>query len=256
MAIEGNLDYALARIHARHGQRLEDVDWRRLEANRDLGLYLAALRATSLADWVRSFDTGHDCHTFERMLRAQWRRYVETVATWHPVAVQAWLAWLAWLPGLSLMAQLARPEPAPAWMLADPAYGPLAPGTPDERAAMVGRTALAPIGPALVTRAALGAAWAAHWNTLRPRLDGRAQSFLERLLQTVQQHEQDLKHAADSAEPLRSELARHLLHLLRLAAGTVIVTLCHLALVALDLERLRGGLACRCLFGAVQAEHR
>jgi hypothetical protein len=70
------------------------------------------------------------------------------------------------------------------------------------------------------------------------------------LLQAVQRHERDLKHAVDSAEPLRSELARRLERLLRLAAGTVIVTFCHLALVALDLERLRGGLARRCLFGA------
>lgn len=256
MAIEGNLDYALARIHARHGQRLEEVDWRRLEANRDLGLYLAALRATSLADWVRSFDAGQDCHAFERSLRAQWRRYVETVASWHPVAVQAWLDWLAWLPGLSLLAQLAHPEPVPAWMLADPVYGPLAPGTPDERAAMAGRTVLAPLGPALFTPGAMGAAWDAHWNTLRPRLDAGTRRALERLLQTVRQHERDLEHAADSAEPLRAELMRRLLRLLRLAAGTVIVTLCHLALVALDLERLRGGLARRCLFGAAQAEQR
>src|SRR5208283_3259988 len=52
MPIEGNLDYALARVHARHGQRLDEADWHRLETNRDLGLYLAALRSTALSDWV------------------------------------------------------------------------------------------------------------------------------------------------------------------------------------------------------------
>jgi hypothetical protein len=35
----------------------------------------------------------------------------------------------------------------------------------------------------------------------------------------------------------------------------VTVTVCHLALIALDLERLRGGLVRRCLFGDIQAEH-
>jgi hypothetical protein len=255
MPIEGNLDYALARVHARQGERLEAMDWRRLEANRDLGLYLAALRATTLADWVGSFDTAHDCHTFERLLRAQWRRYVDAVASWHPVAMQAWLTWVAWLPELSLLAQLARPEPAPAWMLADPVYGPLAPGTSIERATALANTALAPLASALSSGTSAGAAWAQHWRALQPRLDGRTQSFLERLLQAVGQHEDDLQHVLDSSEPLRDELAGRVQRLLRLAAGTVIVTMCHLALIALDLERLRGGLARRCLFGSRLSEH-
>ncbi len=254
MPIEGNLDYALARVHARQGERLEAVDWRRLEVNRELGLYLAALRSTTLAAWVGAFDTEHDCHTFERMLRAQWRRYVDAVVRWHPLTMQPWLAWLAWLPELSLLAQLGRPEPAPAWMLADPVYGPLAPGTPAERAAALAHTALAPLAPVLSSAISLGTPWAEHWRTLQPRLDGRTQSFLERLLQAVRGHELDLRRALDSSEPLRNELASRVQRLLRLAAGTVIVTVCHLALVALDLERLRGGLARRCLFGSRQSE--
>ncbi len=255
MPIEGNLDYALARVHARHGQRLDEPDWRRLEANRDLGLYLAAVRSTTLSDWVSSFDTTHDCHTFERVLRAQWQRYVDAVAGWHPVAFQAWLAWLAWLPGLSLMAQLARPNPAPAWMLADPVYGPLAPGTPAERAAALANTALVPLASALAGRNSALAAWSAHWHALRPRLDARAELLLERLLEALQGHEEDLKRAVGSAEPLRRALAHRFHRLLRIAAGTAIVTLCHLGLVALDLERLRGGLARRYLFPAGQTEH-
>jgi len=254
MAIEGNLDYALARIQARQGQRLEEADWRRLEANRDLGLYLAAMRTTSLADWVGSFDVEHDCHTFERVLRARWRRYVEAVAAWHPIATQAWLAWLAWLPALSLLAPLARPEPAPGWILADPLLGPLSLGTPEERVAMLTNTPLAPLRGALATRADLSAAWAARWDDLRPALDGPALRSLARFRQTVRRHEHDVEHAVDGAEPLRSELARALLRLLRLGAGTVIVTLCHLALTALDIERLRGGLARRSIFGSTEAE--
>jgi len=255
MPIEGNLDYALARVHARHGRRLDEADWRRLEASRDLALYLTAVRSSELADWVSSFDAEHDCHTFERALRAQWRRYVDAVAAWHPQAWQAWLEWLAWLPGLSLLAQLARSEAAPAWMLADPVYGPLAPGTPAERAASLSATALASLQPALAGQTSPGAAWSAHWRTLQPRSDSRTQHSLELLLQTMQRHEQGLLRAADSAEPLRSELANRMHSLLRVAAGTVIVTVCHLTLVALDLERLRGGLARRCLF-AGRAEQR
>lgn len=253
MSIDGNLDYALARVHARHGRRLDEAGWRGVELNRDLGLYLAGARSTSLADWVASFDAEHDCHTFERALREQWRRYVESVAAWHPQAWQPWLAWLAWLPGLSLLAQLAHPERAPAWMLADPVYGPIAPGTPAERAAALAATPLAPLGPVLTAGVSARSAWSASWRALQPRPDARTQSSLELVLRGIRRHEQDLLSAADSAQPLRSELAERLQRLLRISAGTVIVTVCHLALVGLDLERLRGGLARRCVFAA-QAE--
>jgi hypothetical protein len=248
MPIEGNLDYALTRVYARHGQRLDEAAWRRLEVSRDLNLYLAAVRSTALADWVSAFDAEQDCHTVERALRAQWRRYVDTLTTWHPQVWQAWLAWLAWLPILSLLAQLARPERAPAWMLADPVCGPLTPGTPEERAAALADTVLAPLEPVLAARSSPGTAWSAHWQRLWPRSDAHAQHCLDVLLQTMKRHEQDLLHAQDSAEPLRSALANRIQRVLRLAAGTVIVTACHLTLLALDLERLRGGLARRRLF--------
>ncbi len=250
MPIGGNLDYALTRVHARHGQRLDEAGWRRLESSRDLGQYLAAVRSTPLADWASGFDAEHDCHTLERALRVEWRGYVDRVASWHPLAWQAWLAWLAWLPGLSLLAQLARREPAPAWMLADPVYGPIAPGTPADRAAALARTALAPLQGAVAGQMTLRAAWQAHWHSLRPAPDARTQQSLERLLQAMRQHEQSLARAADSAE-----LAARLQRLLRSAADTVIVTVCHLGLVALDLERLRGGLARRCLFAGQTERH-
>src|SRR5271166_710452 len=254
MSIEGTLDYALARVLARYGRRLDEADWRRLETNRDLGLYLAAVRATALTDWVSSFDAAHDSHAMEAALRAQWRCYVDAVAVWHPQQWQAWLAWLAWLPGLSLLAQLALPAPAPAWILADTVYGRIAPGLPAERVVALSRTALGPLAAALTGRSSAGAAWSAHWQTLKPRADARTEQSLELLLLAMRQHQQQLLRAADSAEALRGELANRLQNLLRLAAGTVIVTVCHLALVALDLERLRGGLASRCLF-ARQTEH-
>ncbi len=254
MPIGGNLDYALTRVHAHHGRCMDEAGWRRLESTRDLGQYLAALRSTQLADWANGFDPEHDCHTFERMLRVEWRSYVDRVAGWHPLAWQPWLAWLAWLPGLSLLAQLARREPAPAWMLADPLYGPLAPGTPADRAAAMALTALAPLQGAVAGQTTVSAAWQTHWHSLRPSPDERTQRSLDLLLQAMREHQKSLTHAAESAEPARAELAKRLQRLLRIAAGTVIVTACHLGLVALDLERLRGGLARRRLF-AGQAEH-
>lgn len=256
MAIDGNLDYALARVSARHGQRLDDGAWRRLEGSRDMSHYVAAVRSTALAGWVSSVDPKHDCHTIERALRVQWWRYVDGVAVWHPRAWQGWLAWLGWLPSLSLLAQLARPDPAPAWLLADPRYGPVAPGSPADRAAALAQTTLAPLQAAVAGRTAPVLAWGTEWHRLRPRMDVRTEYSLQLLRQAVEQHERALLLATDSSEPLRKELRSRLQRLFRLAGGTVIVTACHLALVALDLERLRGGLVRRRLFGGTGAGQR
>ncbi len=255
MAIDGDLDYALARVAARHGRRLDEDAWRRLDASRNVSHYVAAVRSTALAWWVSSIDPENDCHTMERALRLQWRRHVDGVAAWHPQVWQAWLAWLAYLPTLSLLAPIGRPEAVPKWLLADPWYGPVALGAPADRAAALEHTALAVLKPAVADLTSLSAAWGAQWQMSRPRTESRTENLLQRLRAVIEEHEQAMLRVTDSAEPLRQELASRLQRLLRAAAGTVIVTVCHLGMVALDLERLRGGLSRRCLFGDDQTEH-
>ncbi|MFZ1100066.1 MAG: hypothetical protein WAN26_11770 [Steroidobacteraceae bacterium] len=250
MPAEGNLDYALARVHARHGARLSPADWQRLEAARDLGHYLDAVRASALAGWVISLDLTCDAHAIERALRTEWRQYVEGVASWHPREWQPWLRWWAWLPILSLLAQLVRPEPAPAWMLADPVCGPAAPGSPAERGAALQGTALAPLEGAILGRVPLGAAWRAHWQALMPRSDAYTRQLLGLLLRAIDAHGARLLEDGAGAVVLRTELADRLARMFRAAAGTVIASACHLALLALDLQRLRGGLARRRVLGA------
>jgi len=250
MVAEGNLDYALARVHARHGQLLDEAAWLRLEANRDLGQYLDSARASPLAEWVASLDPTRDVHAIERTLRTEWRQYVESVATWHPRECQPWLAWCAWLPFLSLLARLSRPEPAPAWLLADPVCGPVAPGNPAERAAALQGTPLAPLEPAILGRVPMSSAWLAHWLTLAARSDVQTQQLVSRLLQTINTHAERLLSNAADTPTLRRRLADQLTRLFRASDGTAVATLCHLGLLALDLERLRGGLVRRSVFAA------
>lgn len=245
MALEGNMEYAMARVHARHGLRMDEAEWRRVDASRDLGQYLDAIRASALADWIASIDLTQDCHTIERALRVEWRLYVERIAGWHPPESRGWLAWWAWLPMLSLLARLARAEPAPPWMLADPVCGPIAPGSRAERAAALRRTALAPLEPAILGGVPIAAMWRTHWHHLTPPSDAHTRGLLRRFLQAIDAHADRLL-ATDDAMTLRRELAARLARLFRAAQGTLVATACHLALLALDLERLRGGLAIRC----------
>jgi hypothetical protein len=254
MAGEGNLDYALARVHARHGQRLDETDWRRLEASRELGQYLDSVRASALTTWVTSLDPTRDAHAIERTLRLEWRQYVEGVAIWHPREYQPWLAWCAWLPVLSLLARLSRPEPAPTWLLADPLCGPVAPGSPAERAAALQKTELAPLAPAVLGRIPMGSAWLAHWQTLTPRSDAQTRQLVGRILRAIDTHLDRLLNNAADTLALRKGLADQLMTLFRAGGSTTAATVCHLALLALDLERLRGGLVSRSVVAVRAAE--
>jgi hypothetical protein len=234
MGTEGNLPYAATRVQARHGERLSELTWRSIEAARNLAQYLEGVRGSALGPWVAGIEPTHDAHAIERTLRSEWRRYVRTVAGWHPREWQAWLNWWSWLPLLPLIARLSYPEPAPAWMLADEVCGSLAPGSPPERAAAVEATPLAPFAPVVRGQGSVRSVWLEEAARRAPFADRETAEHLRRLMRQVP------ASVPGAAAPL--------LRLFRNAAGTAVASGCHLALLSLDLERLRGGLIVRSLF--------
>lgn len=246
MARDGLLDYAVTRVQAQHGRLPGDADWRVLEASHDLGHYLERARTSALADWISSFDPAQDIHLIERSLRTQWQSHVEQVASWHPPEERAWLSWLACLPALPLLSQLARPGSVPPWLEADPVLGPLAAGGPAERAAALRGTALAPLAGGIDGQLPLGALWRQHWQMLTPPLDPRtATHHLQ--LQRALDSQADALARGERALSLRQSLRARLAVVFLRARGTGVASACHLGMLALDLERLRGGLASRCV---------
>lgn len=250
MLRDGDLEYALARVHARQGARPTESEWRRLESSRDLPHYLEALRSSSLARWSNRLDPAWDGHGLERELRADWRDYVDAVASWHPRVWQPWLGWLAWLPTLTLLAQLARDEPAPGWLLADPLFGPLTLGDPVRRGLAIQLTPLRPLAPGIGDGQPLGELWWTHWKKLAPPMPADTRALLDWLIEQFM-HFIDALAAADSSLTARAALAAALNRVFRAGAATAIASCSHLALVALDLERLRGGLISRRLLASL-----
>jgi hypothetical protein len=248
MSLEGNVEYALARVQCQYGNRLDTGEWRRLEASHDLGQYLEAARGSIFGPWISSLDRSREAHVIERTLRGAWRNYVRSVAAWHPRAWQPWLTWLEWLPTLGLIALLKRAGPIPAWLLADPILGPAARRASGERPVAVNGTALTSFEPAIAGQIPLAALWLAHWRELRPPVDAFTEQLLARVSKSVQEHAQALVLEGADAVALRELLRERLSKLFRAAAGTLVATLCHLALMGLDFERLRGGLVNRSLF--------
>jgi hypothetical protein len=248
MSLEGNIEYALTRVQSQYGNRPDSSEWRRLEASHDLGQYLEAARGSIFGPWVATLDRSREVHVIERSLRCAWRSYVRTIAAWHPQPWQPWLAWLEWLPTLGLIALLEHAGPVPAWLLADPILGPAVRRASAERPVAVKGTALAVFEPAIAGRVPLADLWLARWRELRPPIDAFTEQLLASVSRTVQEYSRMLALEGADAVALRDQLRERLNKLFRAAAGTLVATLCHLALMALDFERLRGGLVNRALF--------
>jgi len=248
MSLDGNVEYALTRVQSQYGSRLGMSEWRRLEASHDLGQYLEAARSSIFGPWVSSLDRGRDAHVIERTLRGAWRSYVGTVAAWHPRRWQPWLTWLEWLPTLGLIARLEHAGPVPAWLLADPILGAAARGASAEWTAAVKGTALEFFEPAITGRVPLAELWLSRWRELQPPVEAFTEQLLAAITRAVQEHARRLAVEGANGVALRDQLRVRLSKLFRAAAGTVVATLCHLALMALDFERLRGGLVNRSLF--------
>lgn len=245
----GSLEYAHARLHARHGQRLDAAAWRRIEVMRDFAQLLELARGTALQPWLVGITADSDVHRVEAVLRRHWRALVDEGVAWMPAEWQPALAWCALLPELALLQHLARGGAPAAWMEHDERWRALCAAPPAARQAVLAAGPAADLAGAWPLPQSLGAAWLDAWQRRLPRPLGDAQDMLARLVQLLIEH----RRAFAEAEPsqgwlLRSALQARLTLLLRRAALEPAAVFAHLALCALDLERLRAELLRRALF--------
>jgi len=244
----GSLEYAHARLAARHGQRASEAVWQRLDTAHNFSAWLDAGRASSLRPWLEGIEVGSTSHRVEAVLRAHWRTAVEVVVAWMPLPWQPALAWCAALHDLPVLQHLATHEPM-AWMRDDPLYRPLCAESPSQRREAMARgpfSALVDTGDA---PHALVDAWHAEWVRRLPGRTDQDGSGLERLVRTLRDHVAMLGTArTDETWPLRRSLRARLSRQLRAATLEPAAAFVHLALCALDLERLRAGALRHLLF--------
>jgi hypothetical protein len=185
----------------------------------------------------------------EATLRSHWRALVDEVVGWMPRPWQAPLAWCAVLPDLAPLQHLARGGPMAAWIVDDAEWSALCAAPPPERAALLAAGPLAALAPAWAAPQSLGSAWRAEWQRRLPQTLGDRSDALGLLVQTLDEHHKAFTQAAASQGwLLRGALHARLALLLRRAALEPAVAFIHLALCALDLERLRAELLRRLLF--------
>ena len=246
MRARAQWSYAQARLQARHGERPGEADWHALEAARSVDQYLERTRATSLRRFTERLDARMEPHAIERILRDARRAYVAETAGWVPKEWRGAMSWTACLAELPEIEAAAR-DGAPGWLGEDPAFADFTEARGEDGAASP-----------LVRRAGSGeplaALWYRHWLTLRPR-GARDDKALDDLVATVAAHAGRLRDAGpeETSAPYRGDLARRLSRLFRRHGASPVAAFSHLGLVALDFERLRGGILRRRLFGPVHA---
>ena len=243
--------YAQARIQARYGDLPGEDDWQRLAGARTLGTFLEEAREGALRSWVKGFSALSDAHDLDRGLRAIWLDVVDQVALWMPQPWRAAFSWLKWLPLLPLLAHAARNNSLPTWVDRD---GTLHPLRGADGGLEPGALLAAGAGALVVPPERLAAAWRAEWRRRWPACDRHFLLNLERLAARVLRHLQVFGQASgDAAWPLRRELRERLrldYHRLPLQPAAAFA---FLALIALDLERLRAALMQRALFSLMEA---
>ena len=240
--------YPQARLQARFGRRPTSADWNQLEATADLAAALQVVRNTSLAPWTGRLGPHPDVHEIERRLRDEWAHGIDEIANWQPDPWRAAIEWLRWLPYLGPLQKLARGGHAPAWTREDPVLGPVVARELLERAAALRRTPLAPLEAGFQPDGNVTDAWVRHWRTLWPAQRGASRT-LESLLREVARHGRRLAELPDDS---RSNEATQSLHqrlqvLFRRNPLTPAAAVAFVALLALELQRLRGLLAVRAL---------
>ncbi len=246
-------NYVQAQLQARHGDRLAETDWHALEAAQTVDAFLERSRATSLRRFTEQVNAVMNTHAIERVLRGAWRAYVNEVAGWLPAEWRPAVSWTALLPDLPAMDALLEGE-APAWTRQDPALALFMETDPALRFAALQASPFAPLLPAEGKSVPLAAHWARHWRALWPKqstADQRALNALARALKTYVQRLAQAGAEQTSAND-RRELEKAAAHLFRRHGASPTAVFSHLMLVALDLERLRGGIVRRRLFEPAQ----
>ncbi len=229
MSARPHWSYVQARLQARHGARPDEAGWRVVEGAKSAGHFLERVRATSLDRFAARLDAQMPSHAIERILRAEWRDYVAELSGWVPPEWRQAVLWTRHAAALPILDGVARAAP-PQWMHGDPE--------------------LAAFSEAATGSGSVAARWFAHWCGLWPEGCERERRALDKLVVIVERQVEDLRRAdpRETSKRYRQSLARDLVRLFRRRAATPVALFCHLALVALDLERLRGDLIRRSLF--------
>jgi len=233
---------------AHHGARPDGAVWSALEGTQDPASFLVAARRSSLAAWLEGIEANTPRPDAERSLRRVWVGRVREVAAWPPPSWEAAVRWWEALPFLPALDDVfASKAPSPRWF-EDPELQPVASATdPEARSralALRGWQALTPTAeaPPLAER------WLREFEERLPSNEPAGRRGARALLEAVRPREKpsSAERSRPSPDPSdRTKLEERLARGFRRFHGTAGALFHHLALFALEGQRLRGELVRR-----------
>lgn len=240
--------YAQARIQARLAALPPELEWERLRGVRGLGAYLEEARLGALGPWLRGFSALSGPHDVERGIRSLVWEQAQEVAAWVPRGWQQAVEWVGWIPLLAAFEELARGHRLPLWARQDPRLRQLMEGAEGAGQRDLDKGGLhalmsTPDAEQVASR------WLLEWQARWPRMRRAATRPLDTFSRELRDHLGAFRQASpDTAWALRQRLCERLRLRLHQRLLQPLTAFLYLALVLLDLERLRGELLRRCLF--------
>jgi hypothetical protein len=237
-------------MQARFAQLPTESDWERLAGMLGLAAFLEEARTGALRVWIKPFSGQSDTHDIEAGLRVVYREQVAEVAGWMPARWGEALRWTRWLVLIPLLDHLARGGDTPAWVGRDHDLQVLL-----GEAQSLDPKRLRPDGAdvLLAPGADPAADWLTEWRRRWPACSAEQRRHLTALEALLTRHRESFRQsrpesAWDLRRRLRAQLGLLFHRRLLQPAGAFI----YLALVALDMERLRAELVVRALFASEQ----
>lgn len=241
--------YTQVRLQARHGMRPDERIWQIVESKKDLANYLQTARQTRLKSWVAGLQSTDNHHVLETTLLKLYREYILDVARWVPPAWRESVEWVAVIIYLPAMQHLLRGNTAQNWMFDIPELKSMTMSNLNLRLDGFSRSPYGRLLDAWRENRSLVPAWLACWRSLWPEKKAYQQAPLNTLVSLLEAHVETFRQLSPKVTwRQRQRLAVKLTLMFRGHAFEPVAVFVHLLLVALDMERLRGGILQRKLF--------
>ena len=247
--------YTQTRLQARHGMRPDERTWQLVESQKDLANFLQSARQTSLKNWVMGLQATDTHHLIESSLLNLYRDYINDIASWVPHSWRKSVEWSASITYLPALQHLLSGNTVQEWMLQDPVLKQFTTTHLEQRTNAFLQSEYAPLIHAWQAGESLLSTWIRSWQSLWPEKRTKQKVELEIMIALLSQHLTSFMHVApNTAWRHRQQLAQKLTLLFRKYSFHPVAVFIHLLLIAMDVERLRGGIMQRCLFPGYREE--
>jgi len=241
--------YLQARVQARFAQLAGNELWSRLGAIDEFSAYLEESRTTNLSPFIAGISADSNSHDIDLSVRRVFLHQLIELNSWMPKTWRSATLWLQWLPDIPLLSYLLEQQHAAPWMYHD------------KRLALMFKDqdvnveqALTKAGAACLmsdgtSSASMFNMWLQHWPNLWPVQSGHLYRGIEELITLIHNYQVEfVALSCDQTWLARAELQQTLRLFFRRNLLQPAMAFAYLALISVQMERLRAELLQRLLY--------